>query len=906
MPASRPVIRTPDQRLRVFVSSTLKELAEERAAARRAIENLRLHPVMFELSARPHPPRELYRHYLEQSHVFIGIYWEQYGWVAPGREISGLEDEFLLAGELPKLIYFKTPALNREPGLKKMVARIKNDSEISYKYFSEPEELGELIRNDLALLLTERFEQSRLQPGAITPAQADSPDRRRALPRLLTPLIGRRQEQESVAALLANPDVRVVTLTGPGGVGKTSLALVLAPRLDEVFQDSVYWIPLAAIREPDLVISAIAKTLDVRERVGYPLVESLKDYLRERNLLLVLDNFEQVLPAGTIVAELLAAAPGLKALVTSRAPLRLRGEHEFPVPPLQLPIEQSSIEPQVLLGNAAIRLFVERAQAGQPSFRLTAENAPAVIEIVRRLDGLPLAIELAAARVKLLSPSNLLERLASRLKLLTGGAQDLPARQQTMRDAIDWSYSLLDDKDQRLYSRLGVFSGGFTLEAAEAICAPDGDLDVFEGVTSLLNNSLLRQEPDQVDRARFNMLEVIREYAQETLDENGEGDLLRQRHALYFAELAVEGGLKLFSGESESWMDRLEIDYPNLRATLHWYQLHPEYIETGWQAIAHLSWLWYRRGYLNEARQWSRQAVKDSVGLGDDPLRGLLLAIAGVIAMWQSDLFAAEEMMEEGLAILRGGDATFELALALFDRGVLAINRSQAAQAQDIFIEALPLVKAIDQEWFQAMIQLHLGNADLYEGDPASASERMQAALRLGKRVGDDWLIASAINNFGEIARFQGDHESAEQHYLESKELFQKVGSSPDIARENHSLGHTALARGDHQQARELFERSLSLHQQIGVKRGVLEALAGLAGVMSVEGRAGEAARLFAAVRSQFTELGADMWPADKVDFERYLERARSQLEAEELAAAQAWGQQASLGDAVSLARVID
>ncbi len=315
------------------------------------------------------------------------------------------------------------------------------------------------------------------------------------------------------------------------------------------------------------------------------------------------------------------------------------------------------------------------------------------------------------------------------------------------------------------------------------------------------------------------------------------------------------------------------MDYPNLRATLHWYQLHPEYIETGWQAIAYLSWLWYRRGYLNEARQWSRQAVKDSVGLGDDPLRGLLLAIAGVIAMWQSDLFAAEEMMEEGLAILRGGDATFELALALFDRGVLAINRSQAAQAQDIFTEALPLVKAIDQEWFQAMIQLHLGNADLYEGDPASASERMHAAFRLGKRVG---RTGGSPRRSTTSAR---SPDSRATTRAPSNTIWKAGSLSKGRLLAGHRPGepqpgpHCAGTRRS-PAGQGLFERSLSLHQQIGVKRGVLEALAGLAGVLSVEGQAGQAARLFAAVRSQFNELGADMWPADKVDFERYLERA--------------------------------
>ncbi|MGH2355554.1 MAG: DUF4062 domain-containing protein, partial [Chloroflexota bacterium] len=446
---TRSLIRTPDQRVRVFVSSTIQELAPERVAAREAIARLRLAPVLFELSARPHPARDLYRAYLDQSHIFIGIYWQRYGWVAPGMDISGLEDEYRLSADRPKLIYIKSPAPAREPGLQTLLERIKADDTVSYKSFSTSRELRRLIEDDLALLLTERFEMA--QAAGATPPDATT-RRRSNLPAQRSPLIGRDAEVADARDVLLRPETGLVTLTGPGGTGKTRLALQVAAGLVEHFEDGVVFCSLAAVRDPDLVASTIAQAVGSREAPGRSPAESVKDYLQNKQLLLVLDNFEQVVVAAPLVADLLDAAPGLKVLATSRTPLRVRGERELPLAPLALPDVPDTISHPIvasvgrLAQSAAVELFVQRAQEARPGFALTPENALVVAEICRRLDGLPLGIELAAAHMKVLSPAALLARLERRLPVLTGGARDLPARQQTMRSAITWSYDLLDDE----------------------------------------------------------------------------------------------------------------------------------------------------------------------------------------------------------------------------------------------------------------------------------------------------------------------------------------------------------------------------------------------------------------------------------------------------------------------------
>ena len=483
-------IRTPDQRLRIFVSSTLGEMADERQAAREAIERLRLTPVMFELGARPHPPRSLYRAYLEQSDVFIGLYAERYGWVAPGEDVSGLEDEYRLAGDRPRLIYLRDPAPAREPRLASLLDRIRADDRASYRRFADADELRELIGDDLAVLLTERFETSATPPS-------ETPGARRPLPQPLTRLIGREAEIERVAGMLTEGDRRLVTLTGPGGIGKTRLAIAVAGRVAGRFDDGVAFIPLAGLDEPSLLTPTIAEGLGVREGTGMSIGLSLSHSLADADLLLVLDNFEQLAGAAPALADLLSGAPRVRLLVTSRSVLNIGGEQVVDVPPLDEPVA----------------LFVDRVRSLDPSSTPSAEDLDAFAELGRRLDALPLAIELASAQLRILRPRALLERIGNQpVARLASGPRDLPSRQQTLHDTIAWSHGLLPPDAQLLFDRLSVFVGGANVDAIERVAGPDGELDVLAQLGTLVEHSLVRPIGEAAE-PRFGMLQTIREFA---------------------------------------------------------------------------------------------------------------------------------------------------------------------------------------------------------------------------------------------------------------------------------------------------------------------------------------------------------------------------------------------------------
>src|ERR1700750_3000807 len=563
--AETDVIRTPDQRVRVFVSSALQELAAERRAVRDAVTSLRLVPVMFELGARPDPPRSVYRAYLAQSQVFVGIYWQSYGWVGPGEQVSGLEDEYRLSAGLPRLIYVKSPAPERDPRLAQMLAGIRDDAEVSYQHFSDPAELQQQVENDLAVLLSERFEMTRPGQGA-----AGEPPLAGAFPVPATPLVGREQETAAVEELVVGESVRLVTLTGPGGGGKTRLMVEAARRVRPGFHGGEAFVALASFSEAGVVAAAIAAGLGLNPSAG-PLIADLESYLRPRRLLLVLDNFEQVTGAAPLLAELLGAAPGLVVLATSRTVLRLSGEHEFPVPPLPVPPAGAARDPADLQRYASVSLFVERAHAVAPGFELTDANAGAVAEICRRLDGLPLAIELAAARIRLLPPQALALRLDRRFSLLTGGARDLPERQRTLRNTLDWSYGLLSAGEQALFTRLGVVAGPFSLPAAEAVCSPGesqggGPGQVMEMLGSLVESSLVGAET-RADEPRFSLLETIRDYALERLAGGGRG-AAHDRHAAYFGALAEPSGAELAGPEQLTWLARPETAHDNPLAAM--------------------------------------------------------------------------------------------------------------------------------------------------------------------------------------------------------------------------------------------------------------------------------------------------------------------------------------------------
>ncbi len=526
------VIRTPDQRLRVFVSSTLGELAEERQAARDAIEQLRLTPVMFELGARPHPPRALYRSYLAQSDVFVGIYWQRYGWVAPDMEISGLEDELVLSGDLPRLVYVKRPAPDLEPRLAEMLDRIQSEDTASYKPFGDAEELRQLLVDDLAIMLTERFDEVR---EALPQDWSPTFD----LPAQTSTFLGREAELRQLCDLVAADDVRLITLTGPGGTGKTRLAIEGVRQEDtDRFVDGIFFVDLSAERDADGVYAAVARAVKVTMSGEVRALDALAEQLRDRRVLLVLDNFEQVVPAAVGVAELLERCPHLKVVVTSREALRVRGEHVFQVPPLSLP-ESSDLE--AAAASEAVRLFCVRAESVQADFRCDADTVEAITAITTLLDGLPLAIELAAARVQLFDVHDLQQRLEDCRDVLRGGARDLPERQQTLRDAIGWSYDLLTPDEREGLHLLSVFAGGQLshIEATAARLERLRDVDVVEVVGSLVDKSLLRSTQGSAGRPRFSMLRTIRTFVTERLDADPEcAAAMRLAHAEHYTDVA--------------------------------------------------------------------------------------------------------------------------------------------------------------------------------------------------------------------------------------------------------------------------------------------------------------------------------------------------------------------------------
>jgi len=723
------------------------------------------------------------------------------------------------------------------------------------------------------------------------------------LPSQPTPLVGREREVGEIAERLRSEELRLLTLTGPGGTGKTRLALQAAADLLEKFEDGVFFVALATVTDPALVASAISQPLGVKESGDQLLEESLKSYLREKHLLLVLDNFEQVLEGAPVVGELVAACPKLKVLATSRIPLRLYGEQEYSVPPLALPDPRVLPPVKVLTQYEAVRLFVERARAVKADFEVTNENAPAVAEICARLDGLPLAIELAAARVRLLSPQAMLTRLGNRLKLLKGGPRDLPTRQQTLRGTIDWSYELLEEEEKTLFGRLSVFSGGRTLEAIEEICDPEGELDALEGVESLLEKSLLRREEGPNGESRFVMLETVHEYAREKLEESGEAEEIKRAHAEFFLALAEEAELELKGQDQLEWLERIEAEHDNFRAALSW-SLERGDAELGLRLGGSLWWFWLVRGHLSEGRRWLEEALaKDVRAAVPKPVRARVLTGAGRLLVEQGDCEAGTTLLEESMAAFRQVRHNQALAEAVDNLGIARAYQGDLERANALFEESLELYREAGDGWGIAEILNNLGLIAGAQGQIDGARVLLEESLKVRRELGDKRGIVMSLINLAELALNRDDHARARVFLEEALTLAQELGDKGYIASSLMNLGEVALDQGDLQQAAALLEESVRSQQELGDKWYLYSSLMHLARVVEARGKSVCAARLVGAAEGMREAAGINLGSfIDYPRFERFWAAARSRLGEEAWEEALAEGRAMTLEEAVSYA----
>jgi predicted ATPase/DNA-binding XRE family transcriptional regulator len=739
-----------------------------------------------------------------------------------------------------------------------------------------------------------RFETSARKPGGGATARAAQTS---DLPSPLTPFIGREREVEEVRQKLLRPEVRLLTLTGPGGVGKTRMGIEVATHVRDQFADGVCFVALASISDPALVHSTIAQALRVKQGARQSVAEALEQRLRDRQLLLVLDNFERLLEAGPPIARLLAACPRLKVLVTSRAALRLQGEHDYEVPPLRLPPAQSRPAPEELGRYEGVRLFMQRAQAANSRFTITTENAPAVVELCRRLDGLPLAIELAAVRAKALLPEVMLARLGDRLGLLTGGARDLPDRQRTLRRTLDWSHDLLSAAERLLFARLAVFVGGWTLGAAHAVCDVGDEAEVLEHMAALVDKSLVQQGAIDGHEPRFAMLQTVREYALGRLEESGELGRLRRRHAAYFLELAEEEERASRGPLQRVWMDRLETEHDNLRAALSWSLTPQGDTEMGLLLTGALSHFWYVREHHNEARTWLRRALERPSEA--TAARAKVLVGAGRLAWFQGELKRGSALLEESLALYRGLDDDTGVAFTLLVLGRIAVSQGDRKRGATLVEESLASLRQQANAWGIARALIVLGDVALFEHEVDRAVARFQRSLEISRDLDDAEGIALSLLYLGRAAHMRGEATRSETLLEESLVMFRESGDSRGIAEVFLELGRVARALGASMRALALCRESLVLSQRLDNKAYVAFCLTALAGIIRATGDPARAARLFGAAEVLLESSNAVLDPRGRLEYDNDLVAARLQLGT--VAFAQEWreGRMMKVDDAV-------
>ncbi len=701
------------------------------------------------------------------------------------------------------------------------------------------------------------------------------------LPVQRTGFVGREKETAALKELLLRQNVRLVTVTGPGGIGKTRLVVQVAIGLGERFPGGVYFVPLSSLSDPGLIASMIVQTLGIREAGGQSALEILKRNLQDTSYpprLLLLDNFEHLVQAAPTVADLLASGPNLKILVTSRAALHVYGEHEFPVPPLALPDSRSKLSVEFLSRCPAVALFAQRAVAAKPDFELNQENALTVAEICARLDGLPLAIELAAARVKVVSPSLMLTRLANRLQLLTGGARDLPQRQQTLRAAIDWSYDLLSPAEQKLFRRLSVFVGGCNLEGVEAVCDAkvDLDLDLLDGMASMVDKSLVQQVEPGKGETRFAMLDTIREYALEKLEASGEQPLTKRAHAAYCLVLAEEESTEN-GAQTAEWQERFALEHDNFRAALDCLTETGD-AEWGLRLGTALFRFWEIREYLAEGRDRLGKLLKLAGAAAPTKARARALFAAGVLAGGQGDYASADALLGESQDIARQLGDKMGVAVSLNALGVVACGRGDVATACALFEEGLVLWRELGDQKAVARALSNLANVLKVEREYDRAHALHVECLSIFQGLGDRTGVAWSLNYQGDIARDRGDTAAARKMYEQGLGIFRELGDRWGIAGTLADLGSLAREQGDYSAAHSLYAESIKLFQELDHKRGIARLLECSACSAAAQREAERSLRLAGAAAALRQHIGAPLTPAEQAKLEASLRAAREAL----------------------------
>ncbi|HET7900713.1 MAG TPA: DUF4062 domain-containing protein [Candidatus Nanopelagicales bacterium] len=846
------MILTPDQRLRVFVSSTLGELAEERAVVKQAIESLRLAPVMFEMGARPHPPRALYRAYLEQSHVFVAIYADRYGWTAPDMEISGLEDEFRLSGDRPKLVYVLDPAPDRDPQLTALLDDVAADPQVRLRLFSDAEQLGHLVADDLAALLAESFgaESTTVESGTPSGPLRTSPGDTAAITSLPVPttsLIGRETDVAAVVALCRRDDVRLVTITGMGGIGKSRLALEVAHQLEPDFPGGVVLVALSEVPEPGLVVTSIASRLGIRLDTVRPSIDAVAEALADRGeLLLLLDNAEQVTDAADDLAALVGTCPGLTVLVTSRSRIRLVSEYDYPLGPLDLgPMMDDGFgspnhDPQRIEQEArescAVRLFLDRARAARPDLEVTPTEMDAVVELCRRLDGVPLAIELAAARVRLLPPSALLDRLDRRLDVPAGRFADLPERQRTMRATLAWSHELLRAPERELLAQLSTFVGGMSLNAVETVVRIEGD--VLESLAVLADHSLLGVDASVIDAPRFTMLETVRDYAREQLEASGRAQEIDLAHREWVRDLADRARLDLPTGGHGGWLERLELESANIRiAGLRaWADGDPDTLVH----IGYNLWLWlWARHHTREARLWLERALDRPELLSPLAHARLVWTLAGA-GVEQGDNDTALSHLAEATARFTDLDDAEGLALCGFLEASLAPLDEDFERSVEVFLRTEQQLVALGNVFVASVCSSTAGMILAQIGRFDEAAEHLDRGLREAEEIDSSMLRGQSLVARGFARLGQGSLDDAARDLAAGAHYGHLAGNPETLSFACDGLAAVLLARNESPDiAAQLVGASNGLRDRAGIVpwpglRPVMAAIAD--GVRAVAG----------------------------------------------------------------------